>query len=206
MNWQIQSALAGILAALGLYILFNPVTIVSLVTGVIPWLLIAAGAIYYVSIFLNARRRLMTMLLPGLIGTLLVYAGLSMKFGDSAAVGPVSLAFLFALLLFGTGVAKLLIAQPIRQSRYFLYILGSGVLSIVMGLLVLFNWSGVSASLIGVVLGLELLADAIVLGALALRDRDGEAIAELAGARSGASAPVAAAALVPPVGDDRPVD
>jgi uncharacterized membrane protein HdeD (DUF308 family) len=213
MNWRIQAGFAGMLAALGLYILFNPVTIVSLATGVIPWVLVGAGAIYILSIFLRSRRRPITMILPALIGSLLLYAGLSMKFGDPASVGPVSLAFLFALLLFGSGAVKLLMALTIKRSKYFRLILGSGVLSAVMGILVLANWAGVSASLIGVLLGLELLGDALVMGALALRDRDGEEVLEEAGldpveeaAKEAArlveqkalSVTVAAAAIAPP--------
>ena len=181
MNWRIQSGFAGMLAALGLYIMFNPVTIVSLAAGIIPWMLTGAGGIYILSIFLRSRRRPLTMILPALIGSLLLYAGLSMKLGSSASVGPVSLAFVFALLLFGSGAVKILMALTIKRSKYFAFILGSGVLSAVMGIMVLTNWSGVSASLIGVVLGLELLADALVMAVLALRDRDGEEVLEEAG-------------------------
>lgn len=181
MNWRIQSGFAGILAALGLYIIFNPVTIVSLAVSIIPWMFTGAGGLYILSIFLRSRRRPLTMILPALIGSLLLYAGLSMKWGGGASVGPVSLSFVFALLLFGSGAVKLLMALTIKRSKYFSFILGSGVLSAVMGIMVLTNWSGVSATLVGVVLGLELLSDALVMGALALRDRDGEEVLEEAG-------------------------
>lgn len=174
MNWQIQTVFAGVLAAIGLYIMFNPVTIAGLVAGVIPWLLLGAGVIYLLGVVLRKRRRPLTMILPGLVGVFLVYAGLSLKLGDPRAVGPVGLPFLFALVLVGGGIAKLLSVPAVRQSRYFLLFLGSGIISVVMGLLVLFNWAAVSAGFLGVILGLELIADAIFLGAFAFRDRDKE--------------------------------
>jgi uncharacterized membrane protein HdeD (DUF308 family) len=73
MNWNVQTVLAGILAAIGLYILFNPVTVTTLVGGVIPWLLVGAGGIYIVALRLRSRLRPLSMVLPGLVGVLLVY-------------------------------------------------------------------------------------------------------------------------------------
>jgi hypothetical protein len=74
-------------------------------------------------------------------------------------------------------------------------------------LIVLFNWSSVSAGFIGVVLGLELIADAVAMAALALRDRDGEEAMEAKGldpvveaekaAAAEAAAKLAAAAAAP---------
>ena len=181
MNWQVRTVLAGVLAAIGLYVTFNPVSITTLVAGIIPWLLVGAGAIYLLGVLLRKRVRPLTMILPGLVGVFLVYAGLSLKFGDPRAVGPVGLPFLFALLLVGGGLAKLLSVPGYRKSRYFLLLLGSGVISVVLGLITLFNWADVSAGFLGVVLGLELIADAAFLTGLALRERDKEEAKETLG-------------------------
>jgi uncharacterized membrane protein HdeD (DUF308 family) len=174
MNWQIRTVLAGGLAALGLYVLFNPVRVTTLVAGVIPWLLLAAGAIYLLGVVLRKRRRPITMVLPALVGVLLVYAGLSMKLGDPRTIGPLDLRLLFALLLVGGGIAKLLTLTEVRKSRYFLVFVGAGAISALMGLLVMLDWADVSAGFIGVILGLELIADGAFLAAFALRDRDKE--------------------------------
>ena len=115
-----------------------------------------------------------TMILPGIVGVLLVYAGLSMKLGDPRTIGPVGLPFLFALLLVGGGIAKLLTLPEVRKSRYFWVFVASGAISLLMGLAVLFNWAAVSAGFVGVVLGLELVADGGFLAAFAFRDRDNE--------------------------------
>ncbi len=197
MDWRFRTVLAGILGALGLYVLFNPVSVTGLATSIIPWLLVGAGGIYMLAIFLRSRRRPLSMVLPGLVGALLLYAGLSMKFGDPATAGPIGLAFLFALLLFGSGVAKLLMAYSMPKSRYFKLFLASGALSAAMGLVILFTWSGVSAGVIGFVLGIELLADALFLGALSLRDRDKEEARETLGLD-----PASQAATAPPPEQD----
>ena len=123
MNWQVRTVLAGVLAAIGLYIMFNPVSVTGLVAGIIPWLLVGAGAIYLLGVVLRKRVRPLTMILPGLVGVFLVYAGLSLKFGDPRAVGPVGLPFLFALMLIGGGLAKLLSVPGFKQSRYLLLFL-----------------------------------------------------------------------------------
>lgn len=213
MNWRVQSALAGILAVLGLFVMFNPVTVVSAAASYIPWLLLLAGAIQFLSILLRSRRLVRLIIVPAITGSLLVYAGLSMKFGDPSTVGPISLIFVLALLLFGSGAAKLFMASSIKKSKYFNFVLGSGVLSAVVGLIVLFNWSTVSAGLIGVVLGLELMADAVAMAALALRDRDGEEALEARGldpiaeAQKAAAAELsAAAAYVPAAAPPAPAD
>ena len=174
MNWQMQTVLAGVLAAIGLYVLFNPVNVTMLAAGIIPWLLLGAGAIYLLGVILRKRRRPVTMILPGLVGVFLVYAGLSLKFGDPRSVGPVGLSFIFSLLLLGGGIAKLLMTPTVRKSRYFPAFVGSGAISVIMGLFVMFNWAAVSAGFIGVVLGLELIADGAFLAAFAFRDRDKE--------------------------------
>lgn len=174
MNWQMQTVLAGVLAAIGLYVLFNPVGVTTLVASVIPWLLLGAGIIYLLGVFLRKRLRPVSMILPGLVGVLLVYAGLSLKFGDPRTVGPIGLPFIFSLLLLGGGIAKLLTIPGLRKSRYFPAFVGSGAISVVMGLLVMFNWAAVSAGFLGVILGLELIADAAFLAAFAFRDRDKE--------------------------------
>jgi uncharacterized membrane protein HdeD (DUF308 family) len=181
MNWTVQTVLAGVLAAIGLYILFNPVTVTGLVAGVIPWLLVGAGVVYIIALLLRSRLRPLSMVLPGMVGVLLVYAGLSLKFGDPTRVGPIGLAFLFALVLLGGGIAKLLMAMGVRRSRYFLILVGAAGLSVLMGLVTLFAWSRVSAGYLGVVLGLELLADAAFLAALAFRERDKEEAREALG-------------------------
>jgi uncharacterized membrane protein HdeD (DUF308 family) len=181
MNWRLQVTLAGILAALGLWIVFNPVTLVTAAGSVIPLLLLAAGVVQIISIFFRARRVFSVVIFPAVSGALFLYAGLSMKFGDPKTVGPISLIFVLALVFFGSGAAKLVTGSAMRRSRYFLYIMASGAVSLLMGLIVLFSWETVSASWIGVFLGIEAIADAVVMAVLGYRERDGEAAMEQLG-------------------------
>nr|WP_310522197.1 hypothetical protein [Polymorphobacter sp.] len=181
MNWKTQAALATILALLGFTILFNPVNTVTAAGSIVPWLLFAGATIQFLSVFFRSRRTFRLVLVPSLIGALLLYAGASMKFGDPATVGPISLAFVLALVLLGSAAAKGFLAYGLQRSKYLLYILASAVLSALLGLIVFFSWSTVSAGLIGVFIGLELIADAVVMGSLALRERDGEEAMESLG-------------------------
>lgn len=181
MNWRLQTILAGILVALGVFVVFNPVTVATATAGVLPWLLLAAGAIQFLSILFRSRRLIRLIIVPAVTGVLFTYAALSMKFGDPTTVGPISLVFVLALVLFGTGAAKLVTAYSARRSKFFDIVVISGLVSVLMGLVVMFNWETISAGFIGVVLGLEIIADAVVMGAMGLRDRDGEAAMESLG-------------------------
>ena len=218
MNWKTQAGQATILALLGLAILFNPVTTVTAAGSNVPWLLFAGAGVQFLSVMFRARRTFRIILVPSIIGALLAYAGASMMFGDPATVGPISLAFVLGLVLLGSGAAKAFLANSIKSSKYVLIVAASAALSVLLGLIVFFSWSTVSAGLIGVFIGLELLADAAVMGSLALRDRDGEEAMETLGldpateaakkaaaaeaaatARAAAVASAAAAAVPPPV-------
>lgn len=181
MNWRLQTTLAGILAAIGVFIVFNPVTVVSAFAGILPWLFFAAGGVQLISILFRSRRLIRLMIIPAVTGALFIYAGLSMKFGDPTTVGPVSLKFVLALVLLGTGAAKIATALSARRSKYFNIVVVSGLLSVLLGTLVMFNWETISAGWIGVVVGLEMVGDALVMAVLALRDRDGEAAMEKLG-------------------------
>jgi uncharacterized membrane protein HdeD (DUF308 family) len=177
-QWQIQIALAGMVAALGLFVLLNPTSIASFAASVLPWALMGAGAIFLLSIVFRTRRRLMTLIVPGVVGSMLVYLGASIKFGGS--VGPSALLFLLALLFFGAGAAKLFMAQDMRQSRYLWLVLGPAAFSLLAGIWFLFRWPDIGGAQFAAALGLELLSDALAMTALALRDRDGEAALETA--------------------------
>jgi uncharacterized membrane protein HdeD (DUF308 family) len=172
-NWHVQLGLAAAVGLLGLVVLFNPTGAVGLAASVIPWLLVGAGLLYLISVLF--RRWRLILLTPILIGALLLYLGLSMKFGDPRTAGPIPLLLVLALLLFGAGVAKLVLAADARGGRWFPLLLGSGIASAAVGLVVIFAWETISTRFIGVVLGLQLLADAVMLAALALRERDREA-------------------------------
>jgi uncharacterized membrane protein HdeD (DUF308 family) len=180
MGWQVRIGLAGIIAVIGFFVMVNPVSVTGLSTSVIPWLLTGVGVIYVIATIARRRRRLFSLLLPGVIGVLFIYAGLSMKLGDPETAGPSLLTFLFALLLFGSGTAKALMALPMSKSRYFPVFIGSAGFSLVLGFIILLAWRSVAGGFIGLVLGLEIVAAALFLAALALRDRDKEeAIEEL---------------------------
>lgn len=182
MAWQVRIGIAGVIALLGLWVLVNPVAVTGLATSLIPWALIGVGALYLVATLLRRRFRFFSLLLPGVMGVLMIYAGASMKFGNAGSLGPIPLSALFALLLFGSGTAKAIMAAGFRQSRYWLVFAAATAFSLVMGVLILFAWAEISAGWAGVVLGMEILGFAAFLAALALRDRDQEEAREALGA------------------------
>lgn len=188
MTWEVRVGMAGIIAAIGLFVVFNPVSVTTLAVSVIPWLLIGVGVIYVLTTIARRRRRLFSLLLPGLIGALFIIAGLSMKVGEPGTAGPIPLTVVFALLLFGTGTSKAVMALSATRSRYFPLLSGSAAYSLLAGFTIVFAWPTVSAGFIGVVLGLEMIAAALFMAAMALRDRDKEEAREALGLEAEAGA------------------
>lgn len=171
MGWALQLALAAMTGLLGIYVMFDPVSMVTLAESAVPWALIASGIAAFVTVALRRKGGARRIIGPAILGALLVVIGLALRFG-SGGNGYAAIPFLFALLLIGSAVAKAVMAGAVRRSRYWPFLAGSALLSLVIGVLVLAEWVSVDRGLIGVVIGIELMADAVAVGALALRDRD----------------------------------
>lgn len=172
MGWAVQLALAVLIGILGIYVLFDPVSMVTLAESVVPWALVATGLVAFATVALRRHGGARRIAGPAILGALLLVIGLVIRFGRGGGNGYAAIPFLFALLLIGSAVAKLVMASAVRRSSYWPFLAGSALLSLVIGVLVLADWVSVGRGLIGVVIGIELLADAVAVGALALRDRD----------------------------------
>lgn len=104
--------------------------------------------------------------IAGVLAALAGFMGLSLllgPFGDGSL-----LRVLLGLLLLASGAAKLWAARGLKGDELMPILLGAGAVSVVLGLLVLFNLSiG-----LGVLLGLELLANGVALVLLGLRQKN----------------------------------
>jgi uncharacterized membrane protein HdeD (DUF308 family) len=102
----------------------------------------------------------------GLIAVLALIAGTSLLVHPLQ--GVISLTILLGVLLLIMGLARLAVAFVLRQTGHFWLLLLSGAASALIGALVLANIHAAATTFLGLLLGIQLLADGIALVTLGL--------------------------------------
>lgn len=166
-NWMIWS-IAGILSVIaGLVALTNPLAATVAAEQIAGWAFLVIGLVAgYVAYQEDSSKDriwgLLTAIGIALVGVALFYNPLA---------GILSLTLLVGLLFLVTGVSKLLLAFADRNHSEFWAILASGGLSIVLAIMVFANFPQSAASILGIVLGVELISNGISLVAMSIRRR-----------------------------------
>jgi uncharacterized membrane protein HdeD (DUF308 family) len=158
-KWLILGAVSVMFGVLALGNAIAASIAVTLVTGLF---LLTAGAVQvFVSLGEVGGRRIWSLVL----GVVTVLLGVS--FLSNPLEGTVSLALVVTGLLAISGVIRLVLAWSMRATRFFWPMLLSGALSVLLAGYIVANFAGASLSLLGLLLGVELLfygAGLIVLG------------------------------------------
>ncbi len=147
--------LGGLLLLTGLVLLGHAVIATAVSVLFIAWLTFVSGIVTLVlSLFQVGRDGFWTGLLGG---GLLTALGLVMIRNPAAAA--VTLTLVAGTMFLSVGVARLAVAAQVPELRVPL-IIGGGI-SLVLGLMVLFNLFTFSYTLLGVLLGVQVLAEGI---------------------------------------------
>ena len=155
-NWYswliigISSILVGLIAIL------NPFAASIAVEQLISWIFIVVGAIQIYSAW--KTQRFSWVMLSGVIGLLV---GLMMLTNPLAAL--VSLTTMISILLLLIGIAKLLASWKLRATPYFGFVMFSGLLSVLISIVIFANLPGAAATLLGLLLAIELISNGISL-------------------------------------------
>ena len=110
-------------------------------------------------------------MLHGFLGLMALILGVMLT-ADPVA-GTLSLTLLVGFLFLLNGAGRLGIAFRMQQSRYFWLLVLSGALSALIGILVFGNVASAATTLLGILLGVQLLAEGatlIALGVIARQD------------------------------------
>lgn len=166
-NWFLW-LVAGVLACVGgILALLNPLSAAVAATTLAGWALILMGGIQAYSAWKSEGFR--PRLGAGLAAIVAFFMGVLLLLGPFGEGRFLQIAL--ALLLIVSGVAKIWSARQIRGDRLFPAVLAAGAVSLLLGLAVLSGFPGVLATNLGVLLGLELLANGVTLVVLALSRR-----------------------------------
>ncbi|HUG60774.1 MAG TPA: DUF308 domain-containing protein [Methylomirabilota bacterium] len=156
------SVLGGVLA------LSNPLGATMAAERIAGWFFILAGALQIFSAF--REKAVTSTVWAALVGAAVLFVGVALL--ANPLEGVISLTLLVAILLAVTGVAKILMALRMRGSVHFWVVLGSGLLSIVLAVMIFTNFPQSAAVILGLFLAVELLSNGAAMIALGLLRRE----------------------------------
>jgi uncharacterized membrane protein HdeD (DUF308 family) len=165
MKGWVKWLVLGIVSILfGLFCLGNAVAASMAVTTVTGALLLLAGVFQIIAGF--GDEGFGAKLMSFILGALLALLGLSFLFNPLE--GMISLALLVTILLAANGIVRLILSFRMRQTQFFWPMLISGALSVLLAVYILANFATAGVTLLGILLGVELLFNGAGLIALAL--------------------------------------
>ncbi|GAA4880359.1 HdeD family acid-resistance protein [Actinomycetospora straminea] len=150
-GWDVVLGLLLLLA--GLVVLANAVVATFLSVLILGWIAIGSGVVAVVTAFF--RRESGVSWSAALGGAVLIVLGVIMVRDPLAGAAGITL--LAGALFLAVGLTRLFAATQVPAARVVLVV--SGILSIVLGLIVLFNFSIAVPSLLGLLLGVQVLIE-----------------------------------------------
>jgi membrane protein HdeD len=161
--------IAGVIALVGgIFALFNPLAASITAVLLTAWIFIIVGVIEIFSVFTATGwgGRLWALLL----GALCIFLGIWIL--QNPIESGLALTWLVGILFLATGVTKVILSFGVRGTGYFWIVLLSGILSVVLGVMVLSNFPYSAAVVLGTLLAIELISSGVANIALALRLRE----------------------------------
>lgn len=168
-NWMILMVL-GILGVIaGLMALFNPFGASLAATVIAGWSFLILGALQiYESLRSEGWGGKMWSILMGIVA---VFLGVNLL--ARPLEGMIALTIVVGAMFLASGLFKLIVGWRIRKSELKWAVLISGLVSVVLGFMVLSNMPGAAVVTLGVLLGIELLSSGVSMIALALARKSG---------------------------------
>jgi len=157
-TWVWMALLAIICIVGGFMALLNPFSATIFAVTLAGWIFLIQGAIQVVHAF---RVRDWSGFIWSLgLGVLSLLVGVVLV-ADPLA-GSVSLTLLVAILLLMTGAAKIMFALALRPASGWVWVLASGVVSALLGAMILAGLPASAATILGLLLGIELVSNGVL--------------------------------------------
>ncbi|WP_193197703.1 HdeD family acid-resistance protein [Nostoc sp. MG11] len=165
LGWSI--ALGIFMIVLGIGAIAEPFVATIAITFVLSWILLIAGIIRIVHAFQSRRKRSFWSKL--LIGILYVIAGILLLSNIFGAA--LSLTLALGILFFVEGVFEVIAAFQVRPDPNWGWVLFSGIMAIILGILIMSEWPFSAAWVLGVFAGINFLLTGIWMIMLSLSIR-----------------------------------
>jgi uncharacterized membrane protein HdeD (DUF308 family) len=155
-------AQAGLMVLTGVLAIFAPVFASAAFVWLLGWLLIASGLVQGLSL-LGARNHpsFWLQLIPAVLGILIGFLLLR-----DPGQGMVVITLLLIVFLMIEGIARLVFALTVRPLENWVWVLASGILGIVLSVVLLGSMPDTALWLIGLLLGVHLVAAGVSLALL----------------------------------------
>jgi uncharacterized membrane protein HdeD (DUF308 family) len=163
-SWGWVALLAVISIVGGLLALFNPFAATLAATLMAGWTFVILGVVQIIESF--QLRGWGGFLWALLFGVLTLLVGISLVANPLA--GMVSLTILVAALFIITGVTKVMYGFSLRPISGWGWVLASGVLSLLIAVMIFSNFPWAAGSVLGILLGVELLSNGVLFLLVAL--------------------------------------
>ncbi len=163
MTNRIVLFVAGAICLLGgLIAVFNPLAASFTAEQIAGWLFLFAGVVQAFAAFREGWS--LRALLTGLLGALGILVGLSLV--ARPLEGIIALTWLVAIFFLVSGAAKVLLSWPLRGTQFFWLLLGSGALSVILGIMILTGMPASAGIVLGTMLAIDLISSGVALIAL----------------------------------------
>ena len=152
-QWVIWLALGILSIVFGVVVLGNTVVASMAVTTITGAMLLLSG-IFQILGGLTSEgmgRKVLSLAM----GALMAFLGLSFLFNPLE--GAISLALLIMILLMASGIVRIVFSMQMRGTPFFMPMLVSGALSVLLAAYIWMNFDTASVSILGILLGIELL-------------------------------------------------
>ncbi|MBE9640054.1 HdeD family acid-resistance protein [Salipiger mangrovisoli] len=148
----------------GVVALLNPFAASVAAQTIVAWFFLIIGVIQAISIFRVTRmkERLLAILMT------IIYLWLGISFLANPLEGLISLTLVAAILFLVSGVAKVIYAFSVTESRYKMLMIISGAISVVLAIMIFTNFPSSAAVVLGVLLSVELLSTGVAMVAFGL--------------------------------------
>ena len=157
--------LAGAVSLIGgIFALFNPFAASLTVEQLAGWLFLFSGVIWLIGTF--RAEGWGSKIWSFLVGLALTWLGISLLANPLGGVATLTL--VVALSFVASGIFKIMLAYPARQVGLFWVVLLSGVISLVLGLMILANFPASAVTILGLLLAIELISNGISMLILAM--------------------------------------
>ncbi|MCZ4287506.1 HdeD family acid-resistance protein [Hoeflea alexandrii] len=157
-TWTWMAVLAAICIVGGFLALTNPFGATIFAVTLAGWVFLIQGII---QVFHAFRVRDWTGFLWSLgIGVLSLLVGIVLV-ADPLA-GAIPLTLLVAVLFLATGVAKTMFALALRPLDGWIWVLASGLVSVVLGVMILAGLPATATTILGLLLGIELVSNGVL--------------------------------------------
>ncbi len=152
-NWGWLLALGILMIILGVVAMAAPVVATIAIQVMLGWLLVISGIAEGIHAFMVKEWRGFLLELLSAV----LYLGVGLMLLVDPLKGAVALTLILAVFLLVEGIFKIITALRVREHRGWGWLLASGIVSVVLGVMIWAQWPASGLWVIGLLVGIQLL-------------------------------------------------